>query len=56
MFYALPILIGVNIFAFVLFIVANSPEDRARMHPGMKRVNTEFIENWKQKHGYDLPL
>lgn len=56
MFYALPILIGVNIITFVLFFVVNSPDDMARMHLGQKRVNVEAIEKWKQEHGYDRPL
>jgi peptide/nickel transport system permease protein len=55
-FYAVPILIGVNLLTFVLFFVVNSPDDMARMQLGAKRVTTEAIQNWKAEHGYDLPL
>ncbi|MGH8654322.1 MAG: ABC transporter permease [Gammaproteobacteria bacterium] len=55
-FYAIPILIGVNILTFVLFFVVNSPDDMARMHLGIKRVTPEAIEKWKQERGYDKPL
>ena len=33
-FYAIPILIGVNIITFLLFFVVNTPDDMARMHLG----------------------
>ena len=55
-FYAIPILIGVNILTFLLFFVVNSPDDMARMNLGMKRVTPEAIEHWKQERGYHLPL
>ncbi|MDH5377034.1 MAG: ABC transporter permease [Gammaproteobacteria bacterium] len=55
-FYAIPILIGVNIITFALFFVVNTPDDMARVHLGVKRVTPEAIENWKQQHGYDKPL
>ena len=55
-FYAIPILLGVNLLTFVLFFVVNTPDDMARMHLGMKRVTPEAIENWKQERGYDKPL
>lgn len=54
--YAVPILIGVNLFTFVLFFVLNSPDEMARMHLGEKRVTEEAIVNWKREHGYDKPL
>ncbi|MCX7088951.1 MAG: ABC transporter permease [Methylococcales bacterium] len=54
--YALPLLMGVNILTFVLFFIVNSPEDMARMQLGQKHVTTAAIQNWKQQHGYDLPL
>ena len=54
--YAIPILIGVNLFTFGLFFVVNSPDDMARMHLGMKRVTPEAIQKWKESHGYDKPL
>jgi peptide/nickel transport system permease protein len=54
--YAIPILIGVNLLTFVLFFVVNTPDNMARMHLGMKRVNQEAIEKWKAEHGYNKPL
>ena len=56
LFYALPILIGVNALTFVLFFVVNSPDDMARMHLGSKRVTDQAIQAWKEEHGYDKPL
>lgn len=55
-FYAIPILIGVNLLTFSLFFVVNSPDDMARMHLGMKRVTPEAIDKWKQERGYHKPL
>jgi peptide/nickel transport system permease protein len=56
MFYAVPILIGVNALTFVLFFVVNSPDEMARMQLGQKRVSAEAVEQWKAERGYDLPL
>lgn len=55
-FYAIPILIGVNLLTFALFFVVNTPDDMARMNLGMKRVTPEAIEKWKHERGYDKPL
>ncbi len=55
-FYAIPILIGVNLITFFLFFVVNSPDDMARMHLGTKHITEEAIERWKADHGYDKPL
>lgn len=55
-FYAIPILIGVNLLTFVLFFVVNSPDDMARAHLGAKYINQTDIEHWKKLHGYDQPL
>jgi peptide/nickel transport system permease protein len=54
--YAIPLLIGINILTFVLFFIVNSPDDMARMQLGQKHVTEQAITNWKQQHGYDLPL
>ena len=54
--YAIPILLGVNIFTFTLFFVVNSPDDMARMHLGAKHVTDEAIESWKTERGYEKPL
>lgn len=56
MFYAIPILIGVNLITFTLFFVVNTPDDMARMRLGIKRVTPEAIQKWKQERGYDKPL
>jgi len=54
--YAIPILIGVNLFTFALFFVVNTPDDMARMQLGVKRVTPEAIQKWKAERGYDKPL
>jgi len=56
LFYAIPILIGVNLITFTLFFVVNTPDDMARMQLGIKRVTPEAIARWKQERGYDKPL
>ena len=55
-FYAVPILIGVNVLTFVLFFMVNSPDDMARMHLGAKHVSQVEIDAWKKSEGYDKPL
>ncbi|MGV6806803.1 MAG: ABC transporter permease [bacterium] len=55
-FYAIPILIGVNLITFVLFFVVNSPDDMARMQLGAKHVTQPAIDRWKAERGYDKPL
>jgi len=55
-FYALPILLGVNLITFLLFFVVNTPDDIARMQLGQKRVTPEAIEKWKADRGYDKPV
>ncbi len=54
--YMIPILIGVNLLTFSLFLLVNSPDDMARVHLGQKYVTPEAIENWKVERGYDKPL
>ncbi|MBL4762800.1 MAG: ABC transporter permease [Gammaproteobacteria bacterium] len=54
--YGLPILIGVNLFTFLLFFMVNTPDDIARMHLGQKHVTAEAISQWKLERGYDIPL
>ncbi|ABI59689.1 MULTISPECIES: ABC transporter permease [Nitrosomonas] len=56
LFYAIPILVGVNLITFALFFVVNTPDDMARMHLGTKHVTEEAIWKWKQEHGYNKPL
>lgn len=56
LFYAIPILIGVNLLTFILFFVVNSPDDMAASQLGQKYVTPAAIQAWKRKNGYDLPL
>jgi peptide/nickel transport system permease protein len=56
LFYAIPILIGVNLLTFILFFVVNSPDDMAVSQLGQKYVTPEAVEAWKRKNGYDVPL
>ncbi len=55
-FYAIPILIGVNLITFALFFMVNTPDDMARVHLGDKHVTAAAISRWKAQHGYDKPL
>ena len=50
------ILIGVNLFTFILFFTVNTPDDMARLAIGGQRVSIEAIERWKAERGYDKPL
>ena len=54
--YALLVLVGVNVFTFVLFFSVNTPDDMARLNIGGKRVSQEQIVKWKAERGYDKPL
>ena len=54
--YGLLVLIGVNVFTFILFFTVNTPDDMARLNIGGKRVTQEQIEKWKTERGYDKPL
>lgn len=53
--YAIPILITINIFTFVLFFCVNTPENVARSILGEKNVKPEMIHSWKKEHFYHLP-
>lgn len=54
--YGLLVLIGVNLFTFVLFFAVNTPDDMARLAIGGQRVSAQAVQNWKTEHGYDKPL
>ena len=56
MLYAIPILLGVNVFIFILFFAVNSPDNMARIQLGMKHVTPDAVAKWKHEHGYDRPL
>lgn len=56
LFYAVLILIGVNLITFWLFFKVNTPDDIARMQLGAKRVTADAIAKWKSERGYDKPL
>ena len=55
-FYGVLVLIGVNLFTFMLFFAVNTPDDMARLNIGGKRVTQEQILKWKVERGYDKPL
>ncbi len=54
-FYAVPIILGVNLITFVLFFFVNTPDDMARAHLGAKRITEEQISRWKRERGYQYP-
>ncbi|AOB30562.1 peptide ABC transporter permease [Bordetella sp. H567] len=54
--YGVLILIGVNLFTFVLFFAVNTPDDMARLSIGGQRVSQDAIDKWKAERGYDKPL
>lgn len=54
--YGVLILIGVNLFTFMLFFAVNTPDDMARLSIGGRRVTADAIEKWKVERGYDKPL
>jgi len=54
--YGALILLGVNLFTFVLFFAVNTPDDMARLAIGGQRVSADAIEKWKADRGYDKPL
>jgi peptide/nickel transport system permease protein len=54
--YAIPVLLGVNVLTFVLFFMVNTPDDIAYLHLGGKHVTQQEIQDWKDQHGYNLPL
>jgi peptide/nickel transport system permease protein len=53
--YAIPILLGVNLFTFALFFFVNTPDDMARVYLGEKRITEDQIAQWKRERGYHLP-
>ncbi|MDN3986712.1 ABC transporter permease [Zwartia vadi] len=54
--YGALILLGVNVFTFILFFAVNTPDDMARLAIGGQRVSADAIEKWKADRGYDKPL
>ena len=54
--YGALILVGVNLFTFILFFAVNTPDDMARLAIGGQRVSTDAIEKWKADRGYDKSL
>jgi len=54
--YGVLILIGVNLFTFILFFAVNTPDDMARLAIGGQRVSADAITKWKAERGYDKPL
>lgn len=56
LFYAIPVLLGINLITFSLFFMVNSPDDMARMQLGHKYITADAIAQWKTQRGYDKPL
>jgi peptide/nickel transport system permease protein len=54
--YGVLILVGVNLFTFLLFFAVNTPDDMARLSIGGQRISQDAIEKWKAERGYDKPL
>lgn len=54
--YGALILLGVNLFTFILFFAVNTPDDMARLAIGGQRVSADAVEKWKADRGYDKPL
>ena len=54
--YGVLILLGVNLFTFILFFAVNTPDDMARLAIGGQRVSADAVEKWKIERGYDKPL
>jgi len=54
--YGVLILIGVNLFTFILFFAVNTPDDMARLAIGGQRASQDAVEKWKAERGYDKPL
>lgn len=54
--YGVLILIGVNLFTFILFFAVNTPDDMARLAIGGQRTSQDAIDKWKADRGYDKPL
>ncbi|VFR32951.1 Oligopeptide transport system permease protein OppB (TC 3.A.1.5.1) [plant metagenome] len=54
--YGVLILIGVNLFTFLLFFAVNTPDDMARLSIGGQRISQDAIDKWKVERGYDKPL
>lgn len=54
--YGALILVGVNLFTFLLFFAVNTPDDMARLSIGGRRVSADAIEKWKVERGYDKPM
>lgn len=53
--YAIPVVLGVNLIAFVLFFGVTSPEQMARQILGDKNIKAEDVEDWLKLRGYDRP-
>jgi peptide/nickel transport system permease protein len=54
--YGVLILVGVNLFTFILFFAVNTPDDMARIAIGGQHVSQDAIERWKAVRGYNKPL
>lgn len=53
--YAIPILVGVSLFTFLLFYATVSPQQMARNNLSAKNPTPEQVSEWLRQHGYDKP-
>jgi peptide/nickel transport system permease protein len=53
--YAVPILLGVAVFTFLLFYATVSPEQMARRNLSARNPTPAQIHEWLKEHGYDRP-
>lgn len=51
---AIPTVLGIVFLVFLMFFIANTPEDMARSAIGSKATQVD-IEKWVKARGYDLP-
>ena len=54
-FYAVPILLGVSLFTFLLFYCTVTPEAMARRNLSARNPTPTQINGWLHDHGYDKP-
>lgn len=53
--YAIPILLGVGVFTFIIFYATVTPRQMARRNLSAKNPSEKQIHEWIVQHGYDKP-
>lgn len=56
LFYAIPVLLTVNVITFALFFMVNTPDQMAKVQLGIKHITPEAVQQWKVERGYHKPL